>query len=324
MSGLNGLMGLTSLKKRAEIAIKSCNARNAIFPHTLLYGIGGTGKTSFARAIGEELGYHYHEVEGATLKDREQVIRLLKDQTVKAAMKRTRLLLFVDECHRLSVPMQEVFYIPMVDWKINIPYAKRPQKGVEALPVGTMHFNKFTLFGATTRVDLLDVNSFYARFINHWHIDRYPDYEMAVIVEHMLKKEKLGHKMAVRWELARRCLGIPRRASNLVKKVRDYVIAHGRTEATADDVYSACELEGIDQIGLDRTAIRYLIELERSSGVPRGLSGLAASLEEPEDLLSGVVEPILLSLGFISMGTKGRIITSAGLSHLHESSVKIA
>ena len=74
-------------------------------------------------------------------------------------------------------------------------------------------------------------------------------------------------------------------------------------------------LEGIDQVGLGRQHLGYLLELFNAQGVPKGLSALAGRLGLDEDVVSGSIEPVLLSLGMIDLTGRGRVLTKKG--HLH-------
>lgn len=305
MRGLSRILGLNQLKQRINIGVESARRRKALFPHSLIYGLGGCGKTEISRAIAEELHYHFKEIEAASLRTRPQIVDLLLGNIEEAERYNKNLLLLVDECHRLPTVLQEVFYIPMTEFRI-----------VDASGED-IKFTPFTLFAATTRVDMLDVNSFYSRFGNHWHIDRYPAYEMNDIVDKMLHDHHLQYSPGAALSLSAKSLGIPRRALMLVGKVRDYALAYDCTYIEEEIVDKMCGFEGIDSIGLDEIHNKYLRKLSVSNK-PKGLKGLAASLEEPEDVVSGMIEPILLSLGFIALSSGGRMITDAGMQHISE------
>jgi len=157
---LNGLVGLADLKEKARICARSSYDRRVPFPHTLLHGIGGTGKTQFARAVAEELGYHFVEVEAAVFKTREGLVRCLTDSCAQAVSEGRTLLFFIDEIHRLGV-LQETLYYPMREYRIT------STSGCH------LDFPPFSLFGATTRMDKLDENSFVESFVNQWLLTRY-------------------------------------------------------------------------------------------------------------------------------------------------------
>lgn len=213
---LNDLIGLVAEKRRARIDIAACLALKEIFPHTLIYGRGGLGKTTFSRSVALELGYYFVEKEAAALKSRDDIVELLVGADETARSLGRPLLLFIDECHRLTVRQQEVFYFPMDEWKIDT--------GDD----NWVNLRPFTLFGATTQRDKLDANSFVGRFSNKWELEPYAPIHMSQIVTGMLETHSLRASKKALEIIVGLCGGIPRKADRLVTKVRNYMIAHRR------------------------------------------------------------------------------------------------
>ena len=305
--GLSSLVGLTEEKERARIDIKACLITGEPYPHTLLHGVGGCGKTLLARCIGEELGYHFVEREGAALKTRNHIVELLSLSHAAAHECNKHLLLFIDECHRLPVVLQEVFYYPMKEWRITTVG-------------GEICFSPFTLMAATTRKDMLDEASFVDRFQNKWEIKRFDELHIQEILVHLFEEEGVLFDVRVIRLIAQRCLGIPRQASNLAMKIRNLVLWRGGDwVVTMQDIYKVFELEGIDEIGLSELHVNYLLELMKSKGEPKGLRALAGKLSQNEDVLVGSVEPVLLSLDMIDLHSRGRVLTETGYRHLAKS-----
>jgi len=302
-TGLDSLIGLTTEKQRAFIDIKACRMTGEVMNHILLFGPGGCGKTSYARAIAEELDYHFVEREGASLKTRTQIIELLITSDAEAANNNKPLMLFVDEVHRLPIAQQEVFYYPMKEWRVTTADS-------------IIEFNPFTLICATTRRDMLDENSFVSRFQNKWEIRPYDNLHIQEILASIFEKEKLEYDPQVIESIANRCLGIPRQASNLAMKIRNEVLASGSRRVTLQDIYKIFELEELDDIGLSSLHVRYLCELLKANGAPKGLRALSGKLSQNEDVIVGSVEPILLSLDFIDLQPRGRVLTQSGHCHL--------
>lgn len=292
-------------KARAAIDIAACKLSGDPFPHTLLEGQGGLGKTAFALAIAEELGYHSVVVEGAALKTREDVIRRLISAAEEAQQCGKRLLLFIDEVHRLTHAQQEVFYYPMDRVDPRITTAS-----------GTLHFPKFTLVAATTRRDILDQASFVNRFSNLWRISTFPSSDIVMILANHLVRRRMDYDLQVLDEVAKRSLGIPRQALRLVDKVINRALSEGRRRVVVADCAIVFRLEGIDRNGLGELHVEYLRVLAEAAGQPRGLDGLAGRLSEHKDVISGTVEPTLLSLGLIDRTARGRTITTKGLAYL--------
>lgn len=299
--GLDDLIGLTKLKKMAQRDIKACLRIGEVFPHTGLFGPGGLGKTAFAMAMARDLGYFFVQVEGAAIKNRDHLINLLRVADENASAVGQHLLFFVDECHRLGT-LQEVLYYPMTDWRVTTAG-------------GDVVFKPFTVVAATTHPNML-MGSFISRLQNEWHLDRYALHEIRKIVMIQFDKWDIDQDIQTADIIARRSLGVPRQAKNLCLKVRNTVLARGGSRVTPADCRDAFELEGIDAVGLGEQHIKYLKELFNSGGVPKGLSAISGRMGLSEDVVSGSIEPSLLSLGLIDLTGRGRVLTVKGRDHL--------
>lgn len=307
---LNNLIGLTKLKRRLRVAVKACVASGECFPHTLLTSLGGCGKTAFARAIGYELNCHFVETHAAAFKKREQLFEALIHYSEEAQSSGRPLLFFLDEVHGLKLNLQEALYSAMKEWWL--PTAR-----------GKQYISPFTLVAATTRFDMLDANSFITRFPNVWEINRYPKEDIINIVAYEFDKMGLGYDYAVAEDVAKRCLGIPRIAVTLAKKVRTTTVAAGDKVVTLRHTRSTFDLEEIDKIGLQPVHMRYLRILAGSQAngrlMPLGIGPIAAKMRHHEDMIKGSIEPILLELSFVAPTPRGRTLTEAGLNYLKKS-----
>lgn len=304
---LSSLIGLSREKRKARVAILASRRSGEVFPHTLLYGIGGTGKTAFARAIGHELGYHFVETHAAAFKKRDQLFETLVHYSAEAQRLGRPLLFFLDEVHGLKLHLQEAFYSVMKEWWIPT------KRGKEFIP-------PFTLIAATTRFDMLDANSFVTRFLNVWEIRRYPLEDIQSIVAYEFDKVGLGYSFEVVADIAKRCLGIPRIAVTLSQKVKTTTIASGAQVVTLAHTQRTFDLEGIDESGLQPVHLRYLEILDSSQSdgrhVPLGIGPIAGKMRHHEDMIKGSVEPILLELNLVAPTPRGRILTKLGAEYL--------
>ena len=296
-------------KRKARLLIRACSHSGEVYPHSLLFGVGGTGKTELARCIGSELGYHFIETHAAAFKKRHILFSALIEHSKKAKQRGVPLLFFVDEIHRLSLLLQEGLYQAMKEWWIPTPD-------------GRTEIPPFTLFGATTRFDMLDSNSFVTRFGNVWEIQRYGLDDMAAIVAMELSKHGLSFSSEVSYEVAKRSLGIPRNAVNLANKVRIAAFSQESSEVRLSHCRFMFELEQIDSRGLQPVHHRYLRILEKSRGsgkyLPLGVGAIASKMRQPEDVIKGSVEPILLELDLVSPTPRGRMLTETGSEYLEK------
>jgi Holliday junction DNA helicase RuvB len=303
--GLLKLVGLHGLKEMAMRDIVASRILNERFPNTGLFGISGVGKSFFAEAVAEELGYHFFQIEGSTVATKKELVELLCRADDAANNRGARLLFFVDEAHRLG-KLQEVLYYPMTKWYI-------------ATKEGFRKFAPFTVFAATTHPHML-LPSFMSRLSNQWHLDRYSHSEIYQVVESEFSKHHIHAEPYLISMITQRCLGIPRLATNLALKIRNEVIHRSSSdgswaEVTEKDCYKTFDIENIDEIGLRSDHVSYLQELY-SSEAPKGIGSIAGKLGLDEEVVSGTIEPVLLELHMIDLTNRGRIITERGIEHL--------
>lgn len=300
--GLDLLVGLTKIKQLARIDIDYCKQTGNTFGHTMIFGVGGLGKSELVSSIAQELNYHLVTREAASLKNRDIIVDNIIQALSSAKNLNKKLLFFVDEAHKLSLTNQEVFYYPLDKLNPRI-----------ITPKGEIGLSSFCIMAATTRRDVLDEASFILRFDNIWEIERYSDAEICRIIGQWMVKENLLFDFNILDMIAQRCLGIPRQAIRLSKKIRKYVVSNKRYNITEDDCRFVFELEGIDSIGLTNIHRRYLSEL--IGGLPKGLDAISAKIGQKKEVV-GSIEPILMSLKLIDIVSKGRILTPKGIEYL--------
>lgn len=304
---MSSLIGLSKVKRKARVQIKACQNTGEVFGHCLLYGIGGTGKTALARAVGYELGYHFVETHAAAFKKREQLFEALVHYSAEAQRVGKPLLFFLDEVHGLNLGLQEALYSVMKEWWIPTERGKQ-------------YLAPFALVAATTRIDKLDANSFVTRFPNNWEISRYKLQDVMEIVAYEFDKLGLGYSVHVLEDIAKRCLGIPRIAVTLSSKVRMTVVAAGAEVVTLLHTQRTFEDEEIDELGLQPVHMKYLRILSKSRVqgklVAVGIGAIAAKMRQHEDMVKGSVEPILLELNLVAPTPRGRILTETGSEYL--------
>lgn len=299
---LSQLIGLKDLKEKAQVVIKSCLKRDAAFPHTLLTGPGGLGKTAVARAIAEELDCYFDEFEAIAVKTRADITRKLVDSTSIATLYDKRLLLFADEVHRWNIDVQETMYYPMKEFRLTTKD-------------GTITLPEFTFIAATTREDLLDQASFAARFSNHWKLRPYNVGDIASIVLRSLHSYNINATSQDIIAIARRCLGNPRLAIRYAEMIRDQVLADDDYELKAIHLDKVFTRERIDHNGLNEDQIKYMKILGLAEG-PRGLALLASALGMHVMIVESIVEPPLIFYGLVDRTPSGRVLTEKGKKYV--------
>lgn len=316
MGKLSDLIGMADLKTKARIQIRACLNSGETFPHTLITGIGGLGKTAFARAVGEELGYHFVETEGAVFRTRLTLSKSLVRYSQEAQERGQRLLLFIDETHRLPLDLQEALYFPMTDCLVRWMEGHINRRSHE------LKIPPFTLMGATTRFHMLDANSFVTRFSNMWEVCRYDEESIGRILAQQFRDLGVGFNFDVIKAIRGRCLGIPRIAVNLAQKIYFMALSENVRTITETHVSRTFRLEGIDSKGLSPVHSRYLEVLASSKKggeyIPIGLKTIAARMRQPLEMIEGAVEPILLEFEFVDSTARGRVLTQKGCKYFRK------
>jgi Holliday junction DNA helicase RuvB len=297
-------VGQQSVKEKLSIAIEAAKKRNEPLEHILFYGPPGLGKTTLAHVIANEMGSRIKTTSGPALVKQGDVMGLLSNVN-------TGDILFIDEIHRLSTPVEEFIYPAMEDFRVDFTV----DSGMHAKTIN-FPLKRFTLIGATTRAGLLSA-PLRGRFGMLYHLEFYNNNELAQILVRSAKLLNLACQDGTLELIASRSRGTPRIANRLLKRVRDYAQVKGKGKLTTDIVASALKMEQIDELGLDELDRSFLRSLANVyNGGPAGIEALAATLGEEKDTLEDVVEPYLLQIGFVRRTNRGREITEQACNHL--------
>jgi Holliday junction DNA helicase RuvB len=220
-------------------------------------------------------------------------------------------IIFIDEIHRLPRPAEELLYLAMEDFRVDVVVGKGP--GATAIP---LDLPRFTLVGATTRAGLLP-SPLRDRFGFTAQLDFYAESELAQVISRSAALLGLAIEAKAIEQIASRSRGTPRIANRLLRRVRDYAQVKGSNKLSLEHANDALEMYEVDAAGLDRLDRSVLTALiERFGGGPVGLSTLAIAVGEETETVESVAEPFLVRNGFMARTPRGRVATPLGWSHL--------
>ncbi|WP_055481944.1 Holliday junction branch migration DNA helicase RuvB [Sphaerimonospora mesophila] len=301
---LDEFIGQGRVREQLSLVLESALRRDRPPDHVLMSGGPGLGKTTLAMIIAAELGAPLRMTSGPALEragDLAAILSTLSEGEV----------LFVDEIHRMARPAEEMLYLAMEDFRVDIVVGKGP--GATSIP---LDIAPFTLVGATTRAGLLPA-PLRDRFGFTAHMDFYEVAELERVLHRSARLLSVELPPESAHEIARRSRGTPRIANRLLRRVRDFAEVRAEGVITRDVAAAALNLYEVDAEGLDRLDRAVLDALLRKfGGGPVGLSTLAVAVGEEPETVEVVAEPFLVRQGLLARTPRGRVATASAWAHL--------
>lgn len=296
-------IGQKRIKENLQIFIEAAKRRSEALDHCLFYGPPGMGKTSLAGIISKEMNTTLRTTSGPVIERAGDLASLLTNL-------QDRDILFIDEIHRLSPPVEEILYPAMEDFKLDIMIGQGPSARSIRLDLP-----RFTLVGATTRAGLL-TSPLRDRFGVIGRLEFYTHDELQEIIHRSAKILNIPITKDGSKEIAQRSRGTPRIANRILKRVRDFAEVTSDGTVTQDVAKDALERLEVDQAGLDKMDQKLLLTIiQKFQGGPVGLETIAAAINEESDTIEDVFEPYLIQEGFLQRTPRGRVVTQHAYTH---------
>ncbi|CAB0648824.1 Holliday junction branch migration DNA helicase RuvB [Corynebacterium diphtheriae] len=301
---LDEFIGQPKVRDQLNLVLSGAKSRGVAPDHVLLSGPPGLGKTTMAMIIAYELGTSLRMTSGPALERAGDLAAMLSNLMEGDV-------LFIDEIHRMARPAEEMLYMAMEDFRIDVIVGKGP--GATSIP---LELAPFTLVGATTRSGMLtgplrDRFGFTAQ-MEFYEVE---DLTKVVVRAAAVLGVNIDHDAAV--EIASRSRGTPRIANRLLRRVRDFAEVNADGHINLAAAQAALLVFDVDEMGLDRLDRAVLEALIKGhGGGPVGINTLALAVGEEPSTVEEVCEPYLVRAGMVTRTGRGRVATATAWRHL--------
>ena len=284
-------IGQENIKIILRSWIISAIKRNDTLGHVLFSWDSWFWKTTLSRIIADNLWKNIKIITAYAIEKSSDIISIL-NQLEKWDI------LFIDEIHRLKPKIEEILYIAMEDFRVDIVL----QDETTSIPI-----NKFTLIWATNKLENLS-DAFKNRFVYKFHLKPYKENEKQQILEKYLTQFHINCEKVILNKLSSKTLPVPREIKNLAIRTRDYLISSGLKE---DNLYIDEQIY-IKLVKNLKLWEYWLSDLQKEYiKILQGndvlwLWTLSSMLNISEKVIEKDIEPILINLWIIEKTKKWR------------------
>ncbi len=274
------------------------NDKTIPYPHILISGNAGYGKSALIHLLAKESGLPLIETVAGNLETKEDIYRLLAQLPKKYPFG----IIFIDEIHGLKKEIGEILLPITQTFKVNnrpIPY--------------------FTLAGATTDIGLLatKLNPLVDRCKQKFILRPYTNEELAKIINNQAKKRDLKFTKEALLSIASRSRETPRLALGLLDNIYYYA-----KYKNINEIDNATAIQKMEKLKIYKNGITekdiYLLNYLNKQTSAVGLNTITQILNIDKQTYQYYIEPFLVRKEYILRTPRGRIISQKGKEFLNE------
>ena len=297
-------VGQSQVVQRCKVALEASWNQGTKLPHILMQSGPGLGKTELSCILANEVG-----MDGGPHEQLAQNIRTPADLHALLLTPKDKEVCLIDEIHELHPIAQTTLYRAMENQQIFLD----TRKGKKSRPIKIANF---TIIGATTDPQKL-LQPLRDRFKLVLEFEFYSEQELETLLRIRSKQIGLDVEEMVFSMIAQRGKGTPRIALRLLESTRMVACSENAEVITLEHFNKTCALEGIDNIGLTGSEIKYLKILYENNYQAR-LNVIASRLGLHPRHVSKIIEQFLIRQGLVTKNNSVRVLTQYGFSHLSQ------
>ena len=286
--------GQEKTKRLLEIYIKAAKMKNEQLDHVLISGPSGTGKTTLAHIIGNELEKEVKVYSAPTIKKVDELVDILSSVD-------SGTVLFIDEVHRLNNKLSEALFLAMETFTVNSNLEGIQEK---------LNLPHFTVIGATTNLGDMP-EAMINRFQIKIALQPYNSNQMADIIKQSYAAMGVDIDNECAEMIAGTSRGVPRIANSHLRRVYDFALVLNDGIITKEIIEESFEVMGVNKYGLNQMDVDYLSYLHKACKAV-GVDSIAMALNTDKKTLENNVEPYLVQCGYIYKSPRGRMISEKG------------
>jgi holliday junction DNA helicase RuvB len=318
---LADFIGNSEIREQLQTTVQAIRKMKRRLPNAIFFGSAGTGKTTLAKILGNEVDQPCITITGNSINKQEDLMKIIfKIEDIYEETGKTPIL-FIDEIGSISFSkdLDQTIWLPLIEDFVF--YNNLENKIIEykssafKVLAGEYKVPEFTVIGATT--DIANLNpALRRRFPLHFFMKPYTPEELQKILLQYSGKKNIPLTESAALNIAKRSRFTPATALSYLESCDYYQTGNDLPEINDEVVNQQMAIMKVDKMGLkweDLEVLRTLAENPKGMGI----SNLAGTANVPADVVREIVEPYLKNCGLMAV-THKRIITQKGIEYIQK------